>query len=165
MHSEFIRSRSSVVMLKAGKAPSTVLKTDVTRLFCQEATHSSPARTHDMRSLSRASMDLSKSPRSIRKRRPITQARNSFDPEGGVPAPVACFFLARIVSKKCSKLSSPANRFGGNIFSMAKDNLSTKQILAIRCPTCGAAPGEKCELSTGLPRTGPHRDRRLSAAD
>jgi hypothetical protein len=28
-----------------------------------------------------------------------------------------------------------------------------------------AATGEKCELSTGLPRTEPHRDRRLVAAD
>jgi hypothetical protein len=35
-------------------------------------------------------------------------------------------------------------------------------ILAIRCPTCGAKPGEKCELSTGQPRTTPHRERRLS---
>ena len=38
-----------------------------------------------------------------------------------------------------------------------------KKILAIRCPTCGAAPGEKCELTTGQPRTEPHRDRRLIA--
>lgn len=38
-----------------------------------------------------------------------------------------------------------------------------KQALTIRCPTCGAKPGEKCELSTGLPRTEPHRDRRLGA--
>ena len=36
-----------------------------------------------------------------------------------------------------------------------------KQALSVRCPTCGAKPGEKCELSTGLPRTEPHRDRRL----
>ena len=40
-----------------------------------------------------------------------------------------------------------------------------KEILSIRCPTCGAAPGEKCELGTGQPRTFPHRDRRLKAAD
>ncbi len=43
--------------------------------------------------------------------------------------------------------------------------LTPKKILAIRCPTCGAAPKEKCELSTGQPRTEPHRDRRLIAAD
>jgi hypothetical protein len=40
-----------------------------------------------------------------------------------------------------------------------------KQALSVRCPTCGAKPGEKCELSTGQPRTAPHRDRRLVAAD
>jgi len=33
--------------------------------------------------------------------------------------------------------------------------------LVVRCPVCGAKPGEKCELSTGQPRTAPHRDRRL----
>jgi hypothetical protein len=32
-------------------------------------------------------------------------------------------------------------------------------------PTCGAKPGEKCELGTGVPRTNPHRDRRLAASD
>jgi hypothetical protein len=46
----------------------------------------------------------------------------------------------------------------------AKD-LTLKQRLAVRCPTCGARPGEKCELGTGQPRTYPHRDRRLVAAD
>jgi len=43
--------------------------------------------------------------------------------------------------------------------------VTEKQALAVRCPTCGAKPGEKCELSTGLPRTEPHRDRRLVASD
>jgi len=38
-----------------------------------------------------------------------------------------------------------------------------KQILSIRCPTCGAKVGEKCELNTGQPRTEPHRDRRIEA--
>jgi len=37
-----------------------------------------------------------------------------------------------------------------------------EQALTVRCPTCGAKPGEKCELSTGLVRTEPHRDRRLA---
>ncbi|MGA8502391.1 MAG: hypothetical protein WB683_12645 [Candidatus Sulfotelmatobacter sp.] len=46
-----------------------------------------------------------------------------------------------------------------------KQQLSPKQILAVRCPTCGAAPGKKCELATGLPRTEPHRDRRVIAKD
>ena len=40
-----------------------------------------------------------------------------------------------------------------------------KLTLAAPCPTCGAAPGQKCELNTGYPRTTPHRDRRLDAAD
>jgi len=39
------------------------------------------------------------------------------------------------------------------------------QALSVRCRTCGAKPGEKCELSTGQPRTAPHRDRRSEAAD
>jgi|SRR5579872_1405265 len=40
-----------------------------------------------------------------------------------------------------------------------------KKIMSIPCPTCGAKAGEKCELSTGLPRTEPHRDRRLATLD
>jgi len=32
--------------------------------------------------------------------------------------------------------------------------------LMVRCSTCGAKPGEKSELSTGMPRTDPQRDRR-----
>jgi hypothetical protein len=46
-----------------------------------------------------------------------------------------------------------------------KKETKQKQALAVRCPTCGAAPGKKCELSTGQPRTEPHRDRRLIGAD
>jgi len=51
----------------------------------------------------------------------------------------------------------------GHYLDMKKP--SPKQILAVHCPTCGAAPGEKCKLTTGQPRTEPHRDRRLTAAD
>jgi hypothetical protein len=40
-----------------------------------------------------------------------------------------------------------------------------KIILSVPCPTCGAKSGEKCELSTGLPRFEPHRDRRLATLD
>lgn len=40
-----------------------------------------------------------------------------------------------------------------------------KEVLALRCPTCGSKSGEKCILSTGLPRTEPHRDRRLAALE
>jgi hypothetical protein len=39
-----------------------------------------------------------------------------------------------------------------------------KRALEVRCPTCGAKVGEKCELGTGQPRTEPHRDRRLVSA-
>jgi hypothetical protein len=42
---------------------------------------------------------------------------------------------------------------------------SSNQILAVACPTCGAVSGEKCELSTGLPRRGPHQARRWNASD
>ncbi len=42
---------------------------------------------------------------------------------------------------------------------------TVKKVQATRCPTCWAGAGEKCELSTGLPRTNPHRDRLLIAAD
>jgi len=48
---------------------------------------------------------------------------------------------------------------------MKTKELTPKQILSVRCRTCGAAPGEVCELNTGAPRTGPHWDRKLSAAD
>jgi hypothetical protein len=44
-----------------------------------------------------------------------------------------------------------------------KKELSQKGPLAVRCPTCGAKPGEKCELSSGQPRFKPHKDRRLIA--
>jgi hypothetical protein len=43
--------------------------------------------------------------------------------------------------------------------------LSPKPILSVRCPTCGAAPGEKCEINTGQSRNEPHSDRRLIAED
>src|ERR1700687_5465177 len=39
----------------------------------------------------------------------------------------------------------------------------SEQALAVRCPTCGARPREKCELNNGLPRTEPHPARRPSA--
>ena len=43
--------------------------------------------------------------------------------------------------------------------------LTPEQILSVPCNTCGAAIGEVCELHTGAPRTEPHRDRKLSAAE
>jgi len=49
--------------------------------------------------------------------------------------------------------------------AMKKDDPSPRNPLAISCPTCGAGPGEKCQLTSGQPRTEPHRDRRLLAKD
>jgi hypothetical protein len=43
--------------------------------------------------------------------------------------------------------------------------LTLKQILSVPCPTCGAALEEGCVLHTGVRRTEPHRDRKLSAAE
>lgn len=37
----------------------------------------------------------------------------------------------------------------GVIHFAMKRTLIPKQVLAIQCPTCGAAPGEKCELAAG----------------
>jgi hypothetical protein len=48
---------------------------------------------------------------------------------------------------------------------LSMKEITPKQVLAVRCPTCGAAPGVRCELGTGQPRTEPHRDRRLIAAE
>jgi hypothetical protein len=45
------------------------------------------------------------------------------------------------------------------------DEQLMKVILSVSCPTCGAARGEMCELNTGQPRNGPHRDRRWYAAE
>jgi len=65
-----------------------------------------------------------------------------------------------------SKLTILIQGFWGILRSEAmKQEPDQKQALAVRCPTCGAAPGQKCELSTGQPRTAPHRDRRLIGAD
>ena len=43
--------------------------------------------------------------------------------------------------------------------------LTLKQMLSVPCRTCGAATDEPCELQTGAPRTEPHRDRKLAAAE
>jgi len=43
--------------------------------------------------------------------------------------------------------------------------LTPEHMFSVPCPTCGAAIGEACELHTGAPRTEPHRDRKLCAAE
>ena len=58
---------------------------------------------------------------------------------------------------------SCASVLGHNLPDMKKE--LDRKPLVVHCPTCGAAPGKKCELSTGQPRTSPHRDRRVIAKD
>jgi len=48
---------------------------------------------------------------------------------------------------------------------MRMTDLTTKQLSSVSCPTCGVAPGERCLLHSGAPRTEPHLDRKLSAAE
>jgi len=48
---------------------------------------------------------------------------------------------------------------------MKKSDLTAKQLLSVPCPTCGVAPGERCLLHSGAPRSEPHVDRKLSAAE
>jgi hypothetical protein len=55
----------------------------------------------------------------------------------------------------------PVEKRGMNIVM----KVTEKQAQSVRCPTCGAEPGKKCELSSGQPRTDSHRDRRLTAAE
>ncbi len=58
------------------------------------------------------------------------------------------------------------SRCGALHYAVVKTKeLTSKQILSVPCNTCGAAIGEVCELHTGAPRTEPHRDRKLSAAE
>jgi hypothetical protein len=48
---------------------------------------------------------------------------------------------------------------------MKTKDLAQKQELAVRCQTCGARPGERCELNGGGARTEPHRARKFAAVD
>ncbi len=48
---------------------------------------------------------------------------------------------------------------------MRMSDLTAKQLFSVPCPTCGVAPGERCLLHSGAPRSGPHVDRKLSAAE
>jgi hypothetical protein len=48
---------------------------------------------------------------------------------------------------------------------MKRKDLTLQQTQATPYPTCGARRGESCELSTGMLRTNPHRDRELLAAE
>ena len=48
---------------------------------------------------------------------------------------------------------------------MKLKDLTAKQKLSVQCPTCGSAPGQKCELSAGGVRNSSHRERKFAAAD
>ena len=65
----------------------------------------------------------------------------------------------------CAKLTTFSFRTAVYEHTVKAKKITLKQVQAVLCPTCGAGPGEKCKLGTGLPRTQPHRDRRLLAAD
>ena len=44
-------------------------------------------------------------------------------------------------------------------------DLTSKQLVSVPCPTCGVAAGARCLLHSGAPRSEPHVDRKLSAAE
>jgi hypothetical protein len=63
-------------------------------------------------------------------------------------------------------LESPNSLWGvalGHYLSVTKKQPRLRKILAIHCSACAAAPGEKCELNAGQPRTEPHLHRRFVA--
>src|SRR5712671_6723587 len=44
-------------------------------------------------------------------------------------------------------------------------DIAPKIFLSVPCPTCLAAPGKRCLLHSGAPRSQPHVDRKLTAAE
>jgi len=48
---------------------------------------------------------------------------------------------------------------------MRMKDLAPEMLLAVPCPTCGAASGKRCVLHSGSQRSEPHVDRKLSAAE
>ncbi len=44
-------------------------------------------------------------------------------------------------------------------------DLTSDQLSSVPCPTCGASVGQRCVLHSGGPRSEPHVDRKLSAAE
>jgi hypothetical protein len=73
---------------------------------------------------------------------------------------------SRIKPYSTNVLDYPCTMSGFERESLAAEaKLKVKVVLTIRCPTCGAARGVRCRLSTGLLRKTSHRDRRLVAQD
>ena len=50
-------------------------------------------------------------------------------------------------------------------FRMKIRELTPRQLSSVPCPTCGVASGKRCVLLSGAPRSKPHVDRKLSAAE
>jgi hypothetical protein len=48
---------------------------------------------------------------------------------------------------------------------MRMRDLTPEQFTAVPCPTCGVSPGQRCLMHSGGPRSEPHLDRKLSAAE
>ncbi len=48
---------------------------------------------------------------------------------------------------------------------MKMSDLTPEQLSSVPCPTCGVSAGEPCLLHSGTPRTEPHVERKLSAAE
>ena len=44
-------------------------------------------------------------------------------------------------------------------------DMTPKRLLAVPCPTCGVAAGERCVLHSGQLRNDPHLDRKLCAIE
>ena len=70
-----------------------------------------------------------------------------------------------LVFRPVSCIAQTLSGVQASLGDFMKKALAPKLINVVRCPTCGAKPGRKCELNSGQPRTNPHRERRLTAAD
>jgi hypothetical protein len=95
-----------------------------------------------------------------------TRPRHSLIVEALLRSSVAAFGQRAKLFKTSKQVNLLAGwRFHGIIFFAMQKELNPQQALAVHCPTCGAPPGEKCELSTGKPRNQSHRDRRVIAKE
>lgn len=63
------------------------------------------------------------------------------------------------------KMEQSYGSFWCTVSDMRMTHLTAKQLLAVRCPACGVAPGERCLLHSGAPCPDVHLDRKLSAAE
>jgi hypothetical protein len=100
-------------------------------------------------------------------RKPLTKNRHSLSLVGSHGLGKAIMYTKLLpLQAHWSKLTMYCTRDRRIIFpDMMNKERSPQQALTVPCPTCGAKPGEKCQLSTGQPRTDPHRDRRVIAKE